>query len=284
MRSRRIPRSPPAVLGVAILVAGHASISAGPLDNTRRLGLPEGVLEASVHDAGPPAVVFESGAGAACKMGNWAQVIDLLRGEATLFAYNRSGYGGSRIRRDLDDPGAVVEVLRRGLAEAGVAPPYVLVGHSLGGVYMNLFARLHPDEVAGLVLVDSSHPGQFDDLREDKPLRYAMMVAGYTKGPPKVRYELANMNRIRREIESAGPFPDVPLVVLTAGKSPSWQKEAEREWWLGLQSDLASLSPRSRSRIVESSGHFIQRDRPAEVADAIREILAVATARGSEEE
>jgi pimeloyl-ACP methyl ester carboxylesterase len=138
---------------------------------------------------------------------------------------------------------------------------------------MNLFARLYPAEVSGLVLLDSSHPEQFEYLRKEKPLRHALMVTGYSTGQPNLRYELANMNRFHREVDEAGAFPDIPVIVLTAGESPSWQGEEERNWWLGLQEELANLSPRSRSQIVESSGHFIQRDRPQVVVDAIKELL-----------
>ncbi len=263
-----------AVLTPVVALVGCASLRLGQLEGTRRIGVSGGVVEASVQGEGSPAVVFESGAGAACRMGNWAQVIEGLQREARLFAYNRSGYGRSRIHRNLDDPRDVTEILHRGLIEAGVEPPYLLVGHSIGGLYMNLFARLYPDEISGLILIDSSHPEQFDYLRKEKPLRHAIMVTSYAKGSPHVRYEMANMNRFRREIEKAGPFPNVPVLVLTAGES--WHGE-DRKWWFGLQKDLASLSSKCRGKIVESSGHFIQRDRPEVVVEAIREMLAEAS-------
>jgi pimeloyl-ACP methyl ester carboxylesterase len=253
------------------LAGGCASLGLEQLEGTRNLGVQGGVLEVSVQGQGSPAVVFESGAGAACRMGNWAKVIEGLRGETKLFAYNRSGYGRSRIRRSLDDPKDVVEALHRVLQEADVKPPYLLVGHSLGGLYLNLFARIYPDEVSGLVLIDSSHPEQFDHLRREKPLRHAMMVASYAKGSPDLRYEMANMNAFRHEVERAGPFPEIPVVVLTAGKS--WQGE-DREWWFGLQRDLASLSRLGRGEIVESAGHFIHQDEPEVVVGVIKELLA----------
>lgn len=270
----RGPISAAGVLATAVWLAGCAPLSLGRLEGTRTVGVPGGGLEVSVQGEGVPAVVFESGAGAGCELNVWAKVIAGLGDETTLFAYNRSGYGRSHVRRDLDSPHQVVESLRRALAATGVGPPYVLVGHSLGGLYMNLFARLHPDEVAGVVLLDSSHPGQFETMRKEKALRYAMLVSGYSTGPPRRRYELANMKRFHRAIEGAGPFPDVPLVVLTAGESPFWQSDSERDWWLGLQRDLAAMSPSGRGRIVEASGHFIHRDQPSVVVEAIGEILA----------
>ena len=79
-----------------------------------------------------------------------------------------------------------------------------------------------------------------------------------------------------REVEKAGSVSEIPVVALTAGESPSWQSDEVRDWWLGLQEDLATLSPRSQSQLVESSGHFIQRDRPDVVVSTFKEMLAEA--------
>jgi pimeloyl-ACP methyl ester carboxylesterase len=105
------------------------------------------------NPSAPVTVVFENGSRAT--VDKWEKVIEGVAPQASVFAYNRPGYGNS------DDTGAprdgltIVEELRRNLQHQGMKPPYILVGHSLGGLYMQLFAKRHPDEVAGIVLVDA---------------------------------------------------------------------------------------------------------------------------------
>lgn len=108
------------------------------------------VVEAGAGDA---TVVFEAGLGD--DWARWDEVAAEVAGRARVFAYSRPGYG------DSDPSGAprtatrIVEDLRALLTARGFAPPYILVGHSFGGTYMELFAKAHPEEVAALVLVDS---------------------------------------------------------------------------------------------------------------------------------
>lgn len=254
-----------------------ASLPVAAAGFTRKVPVQGGAVEVMMLENGDPAVVFETGAGS--PLGVWKQVARELSTETTVFAYNRSGYGRSRVFGDLNDPRRVAETLRRALRAARVDPPYVLVGHSMGGLYMNLFARLHPNEVAGMVLVDSSHPGQFVELRDRKPFRTAVFETSYALGPPERRYELENTKRFDRALEAAGPFPDIPLRVLTAGKG--WAKADDLEWWLGLQQDLIAMSPRGEGHVIETSGHFIQREEPQAVVEAIREVLEEVRTSGS---
>jgi pimeloyl-ACP methyl ester carboxylesterase len=94
----------------------------------------------------------------------WAEVQRLLAQYTTVITYDRAGLGWS-------DPGPwpsgrrMVADLHTLLDAAGIPPPYVLVSHSSGGLLMRLYAASHPEQVAGLVLVDSSHPDQERRLR-----------------------------------------------------------------------------------------------------------------------
>ncbi len=105
---------------------------------------------------GTPTVVFEAGLGSN-GMDSWALVAPDVAEHARVFAYDRPGYGGSDLTESPRDAATMVDDLRQLLVTTGHEPPYLLVGHSLGGTLMDLFARTHPDEVAGLVLVDSRH-------------------------------------------------------------------------------------------------------------------------------
>ncbi len=102
-------------------------------------------------------VVFENGSRET--LDKWSKVIEDIKNEATVFAYNRPGYGKSDETEALRDGRTIVEELRKTLQHQGLKPPYLLVGHSLGGLYMQLFARMYPQDVAGVVLVDAVHPG-----------------------------------------------------------------------------------------------------------------------------
>ncbi|MFC0134434.1 alpha/beta hydrolase [Massilia eurypsychrophila] len=108
------------------------------------------------HPASKVVVVFESGLRGTLE--KWDKVLDAVSPNATVFAYNRPGYVQSDVTDAPRDGATIVEQLRQVLRQKGLAPPYVLVGHSLGGLYMQLFARRYPNEVQGIVLVDSLMP------------------------------------------------------------------------------------------------------------------------------
>lgn len=91
------------------------------------------------HPASPLTLVFEGGSRGT--IDKWGRVLEGASRDATVFAYNRPGYGNSDVPMTPRDGRTVVEELRRVLRHKGLNPPYVLVGHSLGGLYMQLFAR-----------------------------------------------------------------------------------------------------------------------------------------------
>jgi pimeloyl-ACP methyl ester carboxylesterase len=147
----------------------------------------------------------------------------------------------------------------------------VLVGHSLGGLYMQHFARRYPDEVAALVLVDSTHPEQMKGK------------GAYTNWPAWVRFvfKLFASDTVKQEFtaaESTGetvlslpPFSGKPVILLTAMQP----KEDKSE--LGIDAkekrvDLLRLHPGAKQIWVDS-GHFIQGEKPQAVIDAIREVV-----------
>lgn len=112
--------------------------------------------------SGAPTVVLESGQG---ELGlTWANVQPVVAKSSRVCSYDRAGYGWSERSPQPRTASASVDELRALLQKAGVAPPYLLVGHSIGGLYVKLYAHRYPGEVAGMVLVDSSHEAQNLDL------------------------------------------------------------------------------------------------------------------------
>ena len=167
------------------------------------------------------------------------------------------------------------------MRRTGMPPPYVLVGHSLGGLYSMYYARAYPQEVAGLVLVDSSHPEQVERCREKeeaKKCEEPWLTRMTLKLLPDAVYgEWRGREQAGREVADAGPFPSVPLVVLTRGKYAWDGGDAADPYaaddWLEMQRELAALSPYGRHIVVKESGHVIQKDEPELVVQAVSDMI-----------
>lgn len=254
------------LFGLPILLVGLL-VGCSTLPATETGELDHRHIEYAQIGHGSPVVVFENGLGAS--MHSWNKVFPEIGKQTTVFAYNRPGYGRSDPAPTPRDGAHVVDELRALLRSRDLPPPYVLVGHSLGGLYMQLFARQYPDEVAGLVLVDSTHPTQMEG-------------AGNIERQPwwaRIFFHLFVTGELRREFDAAMPtgqevlhLPTVtgkPVVVLSAIDTSTSDavKHANKK-----RADIANLYPGSRQLWVKS-GHFIQWDRPEVVVDAIRSIL-----------
>jgi pimeloyl-ACP methyl ester carboxylesterase len=209
-----------------------------------------------------PVIVFESGLGN--DMWGWEKVARPLAAFAQIVLYDRPGIGRSSPRRGTDVllAGTVAEELRACLHAIAMPPPYLLVGHSLGGFYMQAFARKYPDEAAAVVLVDSASPleppGVFGSTVAPKP--GSIMAAEEAGFAPSAAAMLAGP-----------PFPPVPLIVLVA---TNHDVTPDREAiWKEVQKQTAALSPKGQLKIVHGAGHFIQSDQPQVVIEAVREAM-----------
>lgn len=216
-----------------------------------------------------PTVVFETGHGAS--METWAPVLRQVAAHAPVFAYNRQGYGGSLYSDGNRDAATVVADLRALLQANGVQPPYLLVGHSLGGLFQQYFARAYPGEVAGMVLVDSTVALQAQLGCE----RFAQLCPTDGAGasyPPAMAAELAALEQSGHQVLEVGPFPTVPGFVLTSG-SPEGDPFPEfRAWWVELQTGLATATGLTHIIDAEAS-HFIHKDNPQLVLEAINALI-----------
>ncbi len=254
-----------------LFLAGLLSALAGcaSLPGTQVSDNGEGRIEYAQSGSGRPAVVFETGFGS--DMDSWRTVLEETSRFTTTFAYNRPGYGGSDATERTRDPQTVVEELRRLLRERGLDAPYVLVGHSLGGLYMQYFARRYPEEVAGLVLVDATHPRQLDFIRDKAPDDYKILRFMTSLFAGTLRREFDDSVRAGAQIEALAPMVGKPVVILTATKPNAFESQKFAEVKAEMQRDLARQFPGSRQVLV-ASGHFIQREAPADVVAAIRSV------------
>lgn len=217
---------------------------------------------------GDSTVVFESGFGN--DWSPWDDVAAEVARSAKVFAYSRPGYGESDPSVEPRDATTIVEDLRTLLEVRGFAPPYVLVGHSFGGTYMELFAKAYPEEVVGLVLVDPRHR-DFTTACADAGLQGCTIPDSIVATLPRV--QIAEFEAFADASEEIGTraFGPFPVRVLTATSHP-WSGAIEALWQSMLGS-LAAEAEDGEQIVFEGAGHFLQTERPHEVAREILDLL-----------
>lgn len=256
---------------------------------------------------GSPTVVLDSGLGDTYL--SWRRVQPEIAKSTRVCSYDRAGLGYSESSSQPRTAKVIAGELHQLLQAAGIAPPYVLVGHSMGGYDVRLFASLYRSEVVGMVLVDASHPDQENRLPSElKNLEGSwhremeLVVATMPFGVPRL-FGLCDADASSRAADCNGPsakermsemraFPDsaaetattgslgdVPLAVLSHDPdklppdlSPDLAK-ATNEAWEKMQVDLGHLSIRGTQSIVKNSSHNIQHDRPDAVVAAVRDVI-----------
>ncbi len=268
---------------------------------------------------GSPAVVFEAGAGQLAY--SWRRVQRDVAEFTSTLAWDRPGYGWSAAPAGPLDIDSVCDTLLTTLGAAALPAPYVLVGHSLAGYYVRRFIAMHPEKVAGAVLVDPSHERQLEPLPRAMraAARAAMWIQGKSPGlvrriaakryrtaagssfPELSSAELDELVAIHLRSETlrlqfaelktataqARDLPTAPgamgdLPLIVLGAGRLPGGENFRRHREEVQlPHLAALSTRGRLRIVADSGHGIPQDSPAAVVEAVREVVEQARRTGS---
>jgi pimeloyl-ACP methyl ester carboxylesterase len=258
---------------------------------------------------GSPTVLLEAGLGPSGSF-SWRRVLPDIAVTTRVCTYDRAGILWSEPRPGPRDAHRIADELHALLAAASEPPPYVMVGHSFGGLLVRVFDRRFRGEVFGFVLVDSAHPAGIYRMpleaiaSEPAPLRLltskflaATGVARLRAGPPKnpaQAYAHSSMlaaqgeGRAFREscVQAAatGKLDNRPLVVLTAGHIPPPSDMSEKtqnvfhEVRLALQAELAMLSTNADQRVSSRAGHFVQLDDPAAVVTAVGDVVTAARA------
>jgi len=247
---------------------------------------------------GAPAVILDTGLGGSSA--DWGFVQPDVARFTRVCSYDRAGMGYS-------DPGPSPRTARRIASElaelvvrSGIGGPVVLVGASIAGFDVRVFASDHPERAAGLVLVDASHEDQAHEVPQMArfvPLlstigvlrlfgvsfgqriesltpsaRQSARATGFrAAGYQTAADEIIHIRQSASEVRSSRRKLTIPVLVITGGRGAD-------ENWRQLQRDQASLSERGCLMIAQESGHVVSVDQPEVVVDAIRTV--VETARG----
>ena len=180
---------------------------------------------------------------------------------------------------------AIVAELHELLAAAHVAGPYVLVAHSLGGLFARLYASTYPDEVAGMVLVDAWQEDLPALLGPDQWKAYVEIATPPPPGFEAYRalemVDFAAASVRMSEASAARPLRNIPLIVISRAKPvalppnppAAFSADAFEKAWRAGQDRLAVLLPGTPHVIAEKSDHYIQVEQPDLVIDAVRRVV-----------
>lgn len=221
------------------------------------------------NNASMGTVVFENGLGGT--MNSWVKVIPEISKSATVFAYNRPGYGGSDYPYTPRDGEHITAELKKLLAAKGLKAPYILVGHSLGGLYMQYFARRYPNEVKALILVDSTHPKQFEGIGSPDKWPWWLRT-GFAIALNNAQEEEFNLIGKTGESVLALPPPTQTKVIVLSASKPLDEKSELADHANKLRKEITSLYPDSKQIWVDS-GHNIPLEKPEVVISAIKEVI-----------
>jgi pimeloyl-ACP methyl ester carboxylesterase len=215
-----------------------------------------------------PTVIFENGLGSSLQV--WSDVFPVIAATHNVFTYNRPGYGNSEESPTPRDAQHIVAELRENLLNLSLPPPYILVGHSAGGLYMQYFARRYPHEVTALILVDSTHPQQLkgQGAFENWPSWYRLFFNLFASST--TQQELAMINLSGEQV-LAEPVDLAKPVILLSALEPMQESSPLADDANQKRIDLLNLYPGARQIWVES-GHMIPLEAPQTVIDAVNSI------------
>lgn len=230
-------------------------------------------LAYTVVGAGKPAIVLINGSGGPLEA--WYKLYPEIKSLGTVVAYDRPGIGGSSRPLVPQTGEEVVRTLNLLLKEIGIEGPYLLVGHSFGGLHANLFARLYPDQVAGVVFLEATAPEDVGMMKiHQGRVQRAINSLLSLFSRPDPNHEISNEMHTVTQLSTAPAFPDVPLVVISGGKTPPTMLASAQAMVLRAtnQEKLARLSPRGHRIVATRSGHFPQMSEPDIVLNAIASV------------
>ena len=300
------------ILTLVILAVGGAVYQAVATENDKRTYVAPGQrVEVDGHQMhilctgeGSPTIILEAAGGHFST--TWALVQPQVAQSTRVCAYDRAGYGWSEPRSEARDAKQIATELHNLLTAAEIKPPFVMVGHSVGGIYIREYNAQYPGEVLGMVLVNSTHPDNW--TRQGESIETLQMMASVSAGLARIglmrmfiaaqNFGLpaennaalkANMSTSQywdtqhadtesmftslEQVSSSGDLGDMPLAVLAAVDYPEGKG---RDTELALQKELAALSTNSIYQLIDGAHHITLVTDPVYaslVGDAILQVV-----------
>jgi len=252
---------------------------------------------------GQPVIVLESGYGT--PMGHWDRILDGVSELAPLITYDRPGIGESEPDNEMPTIKNVSDKLIKILNYLDIEPPYVLVGHSLGGAYVRGFAVYYPEMIAGLVIID---PADFTETQENKRLNFKelgiddntidTLLAKYEKenienkkkstAPKSVQEEgevLENLRKTDFKEITDSELPNIPVHIITGGRydtpprfrshdfNDSLMFRAKMKHRVERWTEVIQSVDKGMLLYSGDAGHFVHYDDPELVISSIKIVL-----------
>ena len=265
----------PVIAALLVFATGGASATVGSATRTAAIPQAGRMIDVGSHrlyiecsGTGVPVVVLQSGLGESSTY--WSRIAPVVGASTTVCTYDRAGHGRSD-EAGPQDGIALATDLHTLLERAGIAGPYVLVGHSSGGAYVRVFADHYPDQVAGMVLLDAQpadaftalpdYPAFYENYRRVATLSPTLARIGLLGPmlllPPDqstpaaargARDEIRSLPAALRQAQAFTSLGDRPLIVVTAGSG-------QEAGWLDAQEALTRLSTQSSHRVLDGATH-----------------------------
>lgn len=242
---------------------------------------------------GEPTVLIDAGLGD--DSSDWFDIQNKSSADTRTCVFDRPGYGWSDAGPQPRNSLIISNEISKLIQKANIPGPYVLVGHSFGGYNMRVFAAQHPQQIAGMVLVDASHESQYEKLNIKLPRHFdrkgnILILPKATdtisdkaqalreRAFHAARAEISSLYQSTLQVKRYHDLPRVPLIVISRGLS-EWKgrddAELREKIWGELQQDLWKLSPISQHIFANDSGHDIHLAQPELIVGAIADVVSM---------
>ena len=250
---------------------------------------------------GQPVVVFESGYGT--PMDNWDSILKGVSEVAPLVTYDRPGVGQSKSINEMPTIKNVSDRLVRVLNHLELKPPYLLVGHSLGGLYVRGFANYYPETLAGLIIID---PADFTETHQNKRLYYDVLNWNDAKVDSLIQSFIDKRKSRKEDVPAAlqregqvledlrakefiainkDSLPNIPVHIITGGRfdkpkkfrSKEYDEEAlfrsKMKYRVNRWTDVIQSVDKGMIFYSGDAGHFVHIDDPELLISSVKIVL-----------
>lgn len=210
---------------------------------------------------------------------SWDQIVPELRKHGIVFSYKWLGVGKSDRAKVVQNGRVIIENLRKLLKIKNLDPPYIVLGHSLGGLYANLWARLYPAELCGVAFIEATHPDHEKKMNIFSPPLFVRVYNGVLDKLDSIFdrnrqfSEIKSFEESAQQLRCSGEFPDIPVHVITGSKKMPFEPDGLIALHLNNQQELAELSIDGKLVIAENSGYFPQVTEPKLVVKEVVRLI-----------